>query len=554
MKRSRLHGVLLALALSGCGAAPAPDVDEGVEVVGDIALLDARRQLIRLSLDLRGVRPSEAELVAIEANPALYEDFVDRYLQDPRFLDAVEALFNQRFLTRTGDFGFDAGEAGLVDVSDERVADSVNDEPLRLIRYITEHDLDWAWVVTADHSMADPMTAAVWGMERDAGAGWQVARYTDGRPHAGVLSMTTMWTRYPSAGVNANRHRANTVSRVLLCDDYLSRPVSFSRTQVDALTTGDPNEVIANTPTCQSCHSSLDPLASHFFGFWWEVEGGLADQTTYRPEDEPLWQDQFGRSGAYFGLPTANLDELGAALADDQRLYDCAARTVWEGLSQRKAEDADWAELRGHRDAFVAGGRTVRALVRSVVVSPEYRAGEVLDATRAERVPVNKLVSPAQLADTIAAKTGYRWTFGGRDALHRNERGLAVLAGGIDSRTVVERATEPGVGLVFIQERLAQAAAWHVARADLAAGREGDAVLLAYVTAEDTPESAPDAFDAQIRSLYLDITGLPLPEDAPEVAELTALWKQVYAVEASATAAWAAIVSVVLRDPTLLLY
>lgn len=553
MSSRRAFALLAWIPLASC--APEPEDPAAPVVVGDVELLAPRAQLIRLSLDLRGLRPDEVELAAIEANPALYEGFVDRYLQDPRFLDAVEELFNRRFLTRTGEAWFSAEEAGVDGLSDGEVADSLNDEPLKLIRHIAANDLGWEQVVLADHSMADGVVERMWGMEREDGdSSWRPARYLDGRPHAGVLSSTTLWTRYPSAGVNANRHRANTVSRVLLCDDYLSRPVSFSRTQVDALTQGDPNEVIGTTPACQSCHSSLDPLASHFFGFWWEVDGGLLDQTTYRPEDEPLWQGQFKQSSAYFGLPTGNLRELGEALAADDRLYDCAVRTVWEGLSQRHATDADWAELRGHRAAFDAGGRTLRSLVRSVVLSPEYRAGKLLDPARAQRIPALRLVSPAQLAASIEQKTGYRWTFRGRDALERNERGLAVLAGGIDSRAVAERATEPGVGLVFVQERLAQAAAWHVARADLAPGREGDARLLAYVTVADTPESAPEAFEAQIRHLYLEITGLALPTEAPEVAELSALWKQVHAVEGSPEAAWAGIVSVVLRDPALLLY
>ena len=29
---------------------------------------------------------------------------------------------------------------------------------------------------------------------------------------------------------------------------------------------GDPEEVIADNGVCQSCHSTLDPLSSHFFG------------------------------------------------------------------------------------------------------------------------------------------------------------------------------------------------------------------------------------------------------------------------------------------------
>ena len=63
---------VLPLALAGC--ATEPEVAEG------ISLLPPRQQLIRLSVDMRGVHPSEAELEAFANNPGLYGDYVDRWL------------------------------------------------------------------------------------------------------------------------------------------------------------------------------------------------------------------------------------------------------------------------------------------------------------------------------------------------------------------------------------------------------------------------------------------------------------------------------------------
>ena len=132
--------------------------------------------------------------------------------------------------------------------------------------------------------------------------------------------------------------------------------------------------------------------------------------------------------------------------------------------------------------------------------------------------------------------------------------GLPVLLGGIDGTTVTERSYEPGVGTVFIQERLAQSAAWHVARHDLDPDRSGDALMLKYVTLEDTPTRNPKAFEDQIRSLYLQATGYPLAEEAAEVHNLNTLWRQLHSVEGSSEAAWAGVISAVLRDPLVLTY
>lgn len=544
----------LALALLACADAPPGHT---------LTLLSPREQLLRLSVDLRGVHPSEAELEAIDAaavaeDPAVFDDtwarFVDRYLEDERFADRMEEVYNLTLRMRTGELLVELEDGALGGLDEAVVADALADEPLRLVRRIAELDLPITELVLADYTMANPVVARLWGVDTEGDSGWQRGTYQDGRPHAGLLSMTSVWLRYPSAGVNGNRHRANMVSRVLLCDDYLARPVSFSRAQIDALTSGDPEDVIRDTPTCQSCHSSLDPLAGHFFGFWWEQEGGLEEQTTYRPEDEELWRQYSGREPGWFGLPTGNLLELAEQIASDPRFVQCQASTVFEALTQRELSDADRAELATHVAAFEAGGLTLRALVRSIALSEAYRAASTTDPELAQRLTTVKTVSPAQLAGVVEGITGYRWVFDGRDGLTTHDLGLPVLAGGVDSLYVTTPNHEPSVGLVLVQERLAQSAGRQVAAQDLDPNRAGPAKLLAYVTADDTPESNPAAFDAQIRDLYLRVTGEALAADADEPARLVALWKQLYSVEGSAERAWSGVVAVVLRDPRILFY
>jgi hypothetical protein len=403
--------------------------------------------------------------------------------------------------------------------------------------------------------MANPELAAYWGIDYDdaGGGNWTPSLYEDGRPHAGVLTMSTTWQRYPSMGGNANRHRANAISKMFLCDDYLSRPIVLNRAAVDQLTV-DPENAISQNVGCQGCHASLDPMAANFFGFFnYDPEDGL-QSTAYRPENEEEWRYFSGREPAYYGRPTGNIPEFAEALSQDSRFADCAVQTVWEGLTQREMSDEDWPEVARHADVFVSSNLNVKELVRSVVNSPTYKARTARDPALAARLAGVKVASPEQLSTLFEQVTGYTWFFDGRDGLKNNSLGLPVLAGGIDSRFVTRRSYTPTVGLVYIQERLAQAASYYVAEHDLDPARTGDAKLLLYVTINDTPESAGDAFDQQIRSLYLAVTGKPLAEDAPETEQLTALWKQLYSVEASPTAAWAGVLSVVLRDPSVILY
>ncbi|MEQ1504568.1 MAG: DUF1592 domain-containing protein [Myxococcota bacterium] len=546
------YGLLLGV-LGWVGCAPETQAPDAMEP------LSRRAELIRLSMDLRGIHPNEQELVAydnaLDAD-ATYAAYADEWIDEPAFIGRVKEIFNERFLVRTGDVYFDTNEIpALNGIDDVLMADNIANEVLSLLEYTVANDLPYSYMVTADHTMANSELAAYWGIDypRDGGGNWVPAQYLDGRPHAGVLTMSTTWQRYPSMGGNANRHRANAISKMFLCDDYLSRPIVLNRAAVDQLTI-DPENAINQNVGCQGCHASLDPMAANFFGFFnYDPEDGI-QSTAYRPENEEEWRYYSGKEPAFYGRPTGNIPEFAQALADDSRFVDCAVQTVWEGLTQRDFIDDDWPEVQKHAELFSATDMNVKELFRSIVNSEEYRAVAARDPELAERFVGAKIASPEQLSSMFKDLTGYGWYFGGRDGLKNQSLGLPVLAGGIDSRFVTTRSYSPTVGLVFIQERLAQAAASYVAAHDLDPARTEEAKLLLYVTVQDTPESNPDAFDQQIRHLYLAITGTALPEDSTLPQQQMDLWKYLYSVEASPTSAWAGVLSTVLRDPQVIFY
>jgi len=517
-------------------------------------MLSARAQLIRLSVDLRGIHPTEADIRAYEEAPELWNHYIDEWIEDPRFVDRMKEIFNLRFFSRNGMTYFDPEVAGVFGIDDRDMADYIAEESLQLLRYIIENELPYSYIVTADHTMANAPLASMWDMDYPDGAsGWQISHYTDGRPEAGMLTMTGIWRRYPSMGGNANRHRANAISKMFLCDDYLSRPIVLNRAAVDQLTV-DPEDAINQNDGCQGCHSTLDPMSANFFGFFNYADDDDIEQIVYRPEFEEEWREYSGKPPGYYGRPTANIQEFSQMLASDQRFADCAVRTVFEGLTQRTTTEEDWTELSNHVAAFQDQDQNIKALVRSIVLAPEYTALSSDDASLNDRITGVKTASPEQLASIIEDATGYRWAFGGRDGLTTSDLGLPVLSGGIDSQFVTTPSYVPSVGTAFTVERLSQSAAWSVADHDLNPEREGDARLLVYVTVNDTPDNNPDAFKTQIRHLYTAVTGTPLPDDATEPDELIALWKYLYSVEASAPQAWAGILSAVLRDPRVIFY
>src|SRR5690349_21524092 len=115
MRQAIPFGLLGVLGFIGCKAE--------TELPNAIESLPRREQLIRLSMDLRGIHPSEAELEFYEASQLpddSYADYADQWIEETAFIPRVKEIFNERYLVRTGDVYFDTNEipalAGIDDI------------------------------------------------------------------------------------------------------------------------------------------------------------------------------------------------------------------------------------------------------------------------------------------------------------------------------------------------------------------------------------------------------------------------------------------------------
>jgi hypothetical protein len=541
--------VSLLLLLLACGDGGG---DSGPE--GGVVLLTPREQLIRLSVELRGVHPAPEDLATIDADPDAYEDFVDAWLEDPRFAGRIRELYEERWLLHTGSIRFDPASVG-VSADNATVAATIAEEPLRLISGVIEADLPITTILTADTTVADETLALLWDLDYPAGAsGWQEARYQDGRPAAGVLSTTALWQRYQSKGDNANRARANAVARLLLCDDYLDTPIILDADAVASFVT-DAEASIASNPTCQGCHVTLDPLAANLFGFYnAEDPSNLTEERTYRPENEGLWEEHAGQPPGFYGAESSGLADLGAQIAADPRFRSCMVHTLWEGMGQRRATDADWSELQALMAVFDEEGLRVKPLIRAMALSDAWRAASFVDPATDDRIPTLRVASPTQIAAIVEDLTGFEMLYQGRAVLTEPTLGLPPLLGGVDAKLGIQRSYVPAVTGAVLMRELARAAAHTVVEHDLDPGREGDARLLGLVTADDRPDADPALFEAQMAALYERVTGLPVVEGSTLPARLVSLWSDAYLLESSPETAWKVVVAAVLRDPRVLFY
>lgn len=504
------------------------------------AAYDPVRHLIRASLDLRGVRPSVAELRAVQEDPSQVDTLVEGFLVDPRFEDRVVAMYGELYQTQA-----DTLLVSYSGISSDvpRLIQSIGQEPLRILAHVAANDRPWHEIVTGGYTMADELIAEVWPVDYPAGeTGWREVRYTDDRPAAGVLSTNALWWRYTSTLANANRGRANAISRLMFCSDYLVRPIEFDR-NVNLLDEGAILEALTTNPGCVACHNTLDPLSSYLWGFYYN-SAVQVDVAYYHPEREQWWRTVTGVEPSFYGVPSYNLEDLAWQIAADSRFPSCAVEQAFELMLQRQSDLDDTRTLTALRESFLAEGMTLRAALRGVMATDEYRNVGTAGGW--------KLARPDLLASQIEELTGYRFEYAGYDMMTTDTYGLRTLAGGIDGGFVTSPAPEVNATMALAVERLAQAAAFNVARHDKTWPDE--ARLFTRISFTELPDTARDPMVAQIQDLHLRLFGTVVAADGPEVEANLELWQELYEAERDPMAAWAGLLSVLLRDPEFLLY
>lgn len=543
----------LLLLLLGCGADPAADsvapelYAPPVTPAADAHLvpLDAPRRLRRLSLDLRGVLPTTEELDTIEADPTAWDTLRDRWLADPAFEERLVRLLGERWHTRLDEFlmyYYEYPELAHDPRNEYPLERAVGEEPLRLMAHVAATDAPWTEIVTADWSVVHVIVADLWPVDRSKdGPTWEVAHYTDDRPAAGVLATNGLWWRYFTTLSNMNRGRAAAVARLLLCEDYLSRPVSFA---ADAVVVGADGveSALRSNPYCMGCHSSLDPIASTLFGFYAANEFSANEADVYHQEREPYGESLLGLSPEWYGRPLTGLEEMGSAIATDPRFARCAAETAAELYWRRPLRVDDHDRVDRVLDAYEADGQRFKAAVRAATDAAVYGAGGLTaDATDTERASENTVrLMDGPLLDTVLTElTGFDWVAAGFEVLDNDTYGYRVMAGGVDGEQVTRSQTTPSLTWSLTVRRAAEGAA-QTATEHL--GESG--ALLGGVTLETRP--GDPAFDTTLDALHWRLYA-ERPTDAWH-EEATALWEAAYD-QHGASDAWRTVLVAMLRDP-----
>jgi hypothetical protein len=526
------HAILTLL--TAC-AAPDPTAPAAVE-------LEPLARLARTSLDLRGRRPSETEIAAVEADPSALDELVATFVHDDAFADRLMSWNGDVFKTRADQFipGVDGDGAFTDDAEKERFTRAVGDEPLRLLRELVAAERPWTELMTVDWTMANDELLAHWPLEDIDGtveSGWRRSRYTDGRPAAGVLTTTGLWWRYTSTAENVNRSRSEAIARILLCDQRFNRPIEFS-SSAGTLDPTDLQERAQTDPNCVTCHVVLDPMGSSLFGFWRYHPESYTEASSYYPERETDWRELTGISPSFYGAPGDGIYDLARQVAADPRFIGCATEHAFTFLMGREPALADTATLTAWREAFVDGGATMQALYAAAVADPVYR--------QVDSLPIRRL-SGDQYASAVADLTGFSWEYEGLGMLDNDKWGVRVLAGGADGIVVFDPGTDHSTTSALVQERLAESAASYAVATE-AARAVGDRRLFRE-TADLSAVPDESALRTQLAALVLRVHTRRVTADDEEVDEMADLWLRLLDDTQEPATAWALLLSGLFRHP-----
>lgn len=507
--------------------------------------LSDRQYLRRLSLDIRGKVPTPSEIEIFEAsNP---EAIIESYLQDDGFGERIRAIYADYYGTITDQYFITGSDFNLEDEISFR--QSIGQEALQMLSHVAENDLPWYDIVTADYTMGNDLLLSIFPMEElESGSDWRKVRYSDNRPLSGILSANSLWWRYNSTDSNANRLRANAVSTIFLCSDYLEKPITFERDN-NLLDPEGLADAIKNDPNCVNCHRTLDPLAAHLFGFWAPRVDSWMEQSFYHPDRERFWVEYLSVPPEYFGQESNNLTDLGQHIAEDPRFASCAVEQIMSHFLAQEINLGDAKRTASHREAFIQNGLTMRSLINSVVQDPDYKTGLL----NAEEEGTNaKLLKLDQLVSSIEDLTGFRWKYAGFDMFDNDIIGLRSLAGGSDGRSSTQTAMVPNATILLVHSALAEQATIYVALQE-AEQAESQRKFFTLIDLEETWDESENA-QAQIVHLFNLILTQKIDENGPEVQAMNDLWQAVYQNSQNPAEAWVSVMIAILRDPNYLIY
>lgn len=559
---------------------------DGVEMISD------QRLLRRVSLSLAARLPTDSERAAIEnGGLSAFELLLADLMREDAFYERLLEGFNDIFLT----LGYNGGGEAILSYNHfqhsrhwyqkhsldhlpekerqraryklaDQYREALRREPLELLRYIVSNDRPFSEILTADYTLMSPYTSRGYGQFDELRDQFsdpddpfefiptkvKALTHRDGKvqptaagtyPHAGLLSMFQYLRRYPTTETNRNRLRARMYYQHFLGVDIMNLAPRVS----DAAAIDAKYEIpTMQAAECVVCHRTIDPIAGLFQDYYNE-------DGHYGPRKDGWFVDMFGAGREGDDLPDEErwraLQWLGERTVKDPRFAVAMAEHVYYIVMGRKVlpapEDIDDPHFAARRRAylaqreaieraaarFVKSDMNLKAIFQDLIVSSFYRADGLATAAEdsereaeLEDVGLVRMLSPEQIERKIVAVFGRPWG--------RLQDSYSILYGGIDSKEVTERLTEPSGAIGALQRILANDVACKNVAADFAMPA-AERRLFPGIEPDVAPDPDKPAAEQQIRAaivhLHQHILGRSDQPDDPEVDQTYTLFAGIVA-------------------------
>ncbi|MCG3198689.1 MAG: hypothetical protein GHCLOJNM_03193 [bacterium] len=544
-------------------AAPA-HAEPPLTETGKYILVPTNEYVVRMAMDLLGAHPTVEQLDGVLQGTLPIEDLLSQFLDDPRFHRRLEWIANDFFLTERINVPF--FQEALGEMDEEEAAASLGKEPLKLFSYLVEHDLPMTDLVTADYTIADSTLASFWNIDYPGppgGSEWLKARYRDGRPHAGVLSMQSFYYRYGSTASNKQRGRANAITRIFLDDDHFQRNVAFEF-RLAANQEADLDRAVRYNLGCLACHASLEGVVAHLQAIQiGPVGDDIEDRDDfehYSKQGVERWQLINERVPAYYGRPSdGNLKTLGGYIAQDPRFALTLTKRVTGSLTQTTLDHRDRDLLLALNDVFVQSGFRLKDLVRAIARSDYYRAaGATPPASpeEARNLQPFRMATPEQMASLCMDLTGQTWGNRERPSLEYDPE-FKIPAGGYDGEVITKRSFAITPIYLLTYQRNAEALANAVYNAELTGNEPPveERKVFTLISGREDPVANAAAVRAQIAHWFKRFYGESVSPDGPEATQIYNLLLDFRADRGNNTRqGWRDVLALLLRDPKLYFY
>jgi hypothetical protein len=350
---------------------------------GEVYAINDMDLASRLSFFLWGTPPDE-ELRAVARDGKLsdqdeLERQARRLLADPR-ADALSSRFMAQWL-RLQDLYKVRPDPNFYPNFDENLADAMHHETEMLFNHLVDENKDVLEMFTADYTFANARLADHYGIRGVSGDDFQMVQYPEGVVRSGILGHGSVLVLTSLANRTSPVLRGKWVMEVLLGTPPPPPPPNVPTLDESSdvgnegrvLTTRERMEQHRANPTCNSCHSLIDPIGLALDNFdvtgkWRLRENGSSLDT---------------RGDFYDGTPVNSPAELVSAIMKRPLPL---VRTFTENLMAyavgRRMEYYDSPAIREIvREAEEDGTYPVASIIMGVVTSDAFRLKQASEVT-----------------------------------------------------------------------------------------------------------------------------------------------------------------------------